>query len=195
MGMLGLHKLSSRTCGFCNLTKILRWRKKQRFCSIFCMRAWNRGSNHYSYKDRILFICIQCKKEFYDLPFRKRSKEQACSTKCARIRMGINRRLSSHPNWNGGRYKTSEGYILAHAPDNHPYKNPSGLVFEHRLIMEDNLGRFLTKIEEVHHINRKREDNRIENLQLFPDKSSHIKLHVREFEKFGFITTKKVSHS
>ena len=75
-----------------------------------------------------------------------------------------------------GRYKTSEGYILIYSP-NHPYRNNKNYILEHRLIMEKYLGRFLTKIEEVHHINGIGNDNRLENLKLFGSKNEHIRFH------------------
>ena len=71
-----------------------------------------------------------------------------------------------HPNWKGGKYKHHDGYVYVLKPD-HPYANHQGYVFEHRLIMEQHVGRYLIpNIDDVHHINGIKDDNRIENLQL-----------------------------
>jgi len=82
-----------------------------------------------------------------------------------------------HWKWGGGRI-TAFGYILIHFPD-HPFKSRKGYVQEHRLIMEKNIGRYLTREEVIHHINNKKDDNRIDNLKIMT-RSEHTKLHLRE---------------
>jgi len=83
-------------------------------------------------------------------------------------------RGKNNPNWKGGRKINHYGYILIHKPE-HPYHNYDNYVFEHRLIMEQYLGRYLTKEERLHHINGITTDNRIENLILFSNNSEHFK--------------------
>ena len=70
-----------------------------------------------------------------------------------------------HPNWKGGRNTDIEGYIRIKKWD-HPYHDSRGYVREHRLVMEEKLGRYLKPDEDIHHINGNKQDNRVENLQL-----------------------------
>lgn len=86
-------------------------------------------------------------------------------------------------NWKGGRRISSEGYIKIYMPD-HPHAI-GGAVYEHRYVMEQHIGRLLTKNEVVHHINGNKSDNRLENLMLLTQ-SEHSKLH-RELEKEGML--------
>ena len=90
----------------------------------------------------------------------------------------------------GGRYKVkNSGYILVYSPK-HPFKNSSGCIFEHRLVVEKYLGRYLTKNEVVHHKNGVKDDNRIKNLELI-NKKKHSKLHWDEkLKKFSTIGIK-----
>jgi hypothetical protein len=69
--------------------------------------------------------------------------------------------------WEGGGWaKDANGYILILSKA-HPYSNSKGYVHEHRLAMERHLGRYLDSNEIVHHKNGVRDDNRIENLELW----------------------------
>lgn len=81
--------------------------------------------------------------------------------------------------WKGGKYKMSLGYICIWKP-NHPFSNRDGYIFEHRLIMEQKLKRYLTEKEVVHHINHIKDDNRVENLKLFSSNGDHMKEEYKE---------------
>lgn len=62
------------------------------------------------------------------------------------------------------------GYVTIYVPNHPDSSKKSGKMFEHRWVMEQHLGRRLEPHENVHHINGIRDDNRIENLELWTKK-------------------------
>jgi|11BtaG_2_1085332.scaffolds.fasta_scaffold62672_1 hypothetical protein len=79
-----------------------------------------------------------------------------------------------HPDWKGGRIVNKDGYIEVYSPEHPNRRKHTPYVLEHRLVMENHLGRLLTKQEVVHHRNGVKDDNRIENLELFSTNGKHL---------------------
>ena len=100
-----------------------------------------------------------------------------------RLKMSLSRTKEKSYMWKGGRYADSKsGYVCAYCPD-HPHPKKKNYVYEHRLVMEQYLGRYLLSNEIVHHINGDRGDNRIENLMLFSSKKDHNHYHKMEAKR------------
>lgn len=78
----------------------------------------------------------------------------------------------------GHEKKRKDGYVRVYAPD-HPHASKDGYVMKHVLVMERELGRLLKENEVVHHKNRIRDDNRVENLEVM-DFRDHISMHNRQ---------------
>ena len=90
---------------------------------------------------------------------RPKAKKAFCSRKCMAKGYMIDR----------------DGYILIYAKD-HPKCNARGFVREHRMEVEKHLGRHLEIEEVVHHKDRDKANNHIDNLEIMT-KSDHHRLH------------------
>lgn len=62
--------------------------------------------------------------------------------------------------------KNKDGYMRMYMPE-HPNAYKNGYILEHTVVMSEHLGRPLLPHENVHHKNGQRDDNRIENLELW----------------------------
>jgi len=86
----------------------------------------------------------------------------------------------NNPSFVSGRTVDRDGYVLTSAPLGHPQarmrKSRSyGRIYEHRLLMEGKIGRFLLPSEVVDHIDGLRLHNSVENLRLFSSNAEHLK--------------------
>jgi hypothetical protein len=111
-----------------------------------CNAAYNKG------------ICVDCNGPTSD-------KRKIRCAKC----QGVTTRTENHYNWKGGR-SVYKGYVYLSGYHDHPNVGSSGRITEHVLVMSQHLGRALVKGETVHHKNGVRDDNRLENLELWNTK-------------------------
>ena len=127
-------------------------------------------------RPKSLCKCENCLNDFLALNAEiNRGRAKFCSREChikfvnkKSIRFG-----ASNPHWKGGK-RLRSGYVWV-KNRSHPFCDSHGYVREHRLVMEKHLGRLLDPLEVVHHKNRIRNDNRIENLQIFNTNAAHIR--------------------
>lgn len=129
-------------------------------CSTECNRVWQT-------KPATIKPCAQCGTEISVKP--SQAHRQFCSKRCEADHKIVRPTGRIH---NGRPVRINNfGYVLVWEPE-HPNKSIGGWILEHRLIVEQALGRYLTTEEQVDHINRDKTDNRIENLQVL-DASTH----------------------
>jgi len=133
-----------------NCDKIFQTSSKRIYCSEKCCNEYQKilrkTNNPKKYR------------EYLNKQNEKRRKE-------VRKRLGL---PLDHPKINetGKGFKLKDGYIYLLKKD-HPNVSKSGYVAEHVVVMTQFLNRPLDKKETIHHKNGIRNDNRIENLELW----------------------------
>ncbi len=93
-------------------------------------------------------------------------------------------------NWQGGRIIVDGYYYVYHAT--HPHKRLGNYVLEHRLIIEKKIGRYLFKDEIVHHKDRNKLNNALNNLVLLKNQSIHNQYHLKSRNKQGRFISEEV---
>jgi hypothetical protein len=103
--------------------------------------------------------CLFCLSEF------ETNREQAkyCSMKCS-------------SDFRKKPFIIKKGYKKLLIPEHHR-ADKKGYVFEHIVVMEKELNRKLFPKEEIHHIDKNKENNKIDNLMLFKSHSEHMDYH------------------
>lgn len=134
------------------------------------IRKNGKAANHYFLEIQ----CDACNKSFLEYKsnvLRKNRNKFGCSPEChSKIKTTPDgTRTKKHPG-------KEDSYILV-KNSKHPNATTTGWVLEHRLIMEEKIGRYLKKEELVHHINMIKSDNRIENLYICSGASEHKSAH------------------
>ena len=150
--------------------------------------GWNIGQKNGTNKK-----CLICGKPYYAYPHLK-EKRKYCSRRC------VNKSKMGKSNLRKGvQYTKKEGYVFLYNPS-HPFCNSQGYVRRSRLVMEKHLGRYLRPVEVMHHKGIKyplssiknKQDDRIENLELFATNGNHSRFHssLRRRDKHGQLTKK-----
>ena len=164
--------LVCRSCGFPSTPTYNR--KQQELHTLGAKRASELGKPVFKNRDPwyLPHKCSSCGKDTWH---QRKDLHRVCKA-CAYV-VRKTAHGEDHVNWKGGRYHHGDGYIVVQLLPDGPYSSMAqgrGYVLEHRLIMAEHIGRCLSEGEVVHHINGDKQDNRIENLELLPDKVSHL---------------------
>jgi len=77
-----------------------------------------------------------------------------------------------HHNWKGG-VMYQKGYRYLYMPE-HPNARKAGYIAEHRLVMEEKLGRLLGRKEVCHHIDGNPLNNHESNLAVYENNGEHL---------------------
>lgn len=83
------------------------------------------------------------------------------------------RKMEANGFWKGGKIVDWNGYVLVKMND-HPDANHIGYVREHRLVMQEKIGRPLLPGEVVHHRDEDPSNNSPDNLRLYASNAEHL---------------------
>jgi len=178
-----------RTCQQCGTTYETPPSVKPKYCSSACAGAAKRkgewiacevcGERVWSHRSRPRRFCSKsCARTAANLTDANPSKHRDLSGENNPMygkgqsgpenpMYGLRGPLS--PRWKGGRKVRKDGYVLVAPPGGGEY------ALEHRVVMEEILGRPLRGEEVVHHKDGNPSNNAPDNLELFASQADHIR--------------------
>lgn len=164
------NEIKSRRLNVCDSCYHKEWWSKNRpppkikERSVFCLDCGKERERH----GRSIKYCNCCSlKKAYEKNPEALEKRRLQSRNYQRVKKGIDINLPLLIEERGKGHLNIQGYRIFTVP-NHPNAlTKKGNIAEHTLIMSKHLGRALKKGESVHHKNGIRDDNRIENLELW----------------------------
>lgn len=142
-----------------------------------------------TWKEKIVLVeCEYCNKErevTHRVSIDKKNLKHRCKSCSTRMKQAGQKYSEEHKknirtalrkvNNGGVRSNQGRGYRQIIVDDYHPRKKDrkgGSYIFEHILVMEKEIGRFLQNHEIVHHIDKNKQNNNIENLYLFSGKDN-----------------------
>lgn len=146
-------------CFHCGAQKTVQPSKvrARNFCTHKCFTSYWRS-------ERQQRICANC-----STPVARSVSRTHATTFCSPECQCAHTRGENHHRWQGGRTISRGGYAFIKMPDG-SYKQ------EHRLVMEQHIGRLLCEDEVIDHLNGDKLDNRLENLSL-TNQPDHARRH------------------
>lgn len=139
---------------------------KRQFCSKKC--------HDESQRKNVEVSCDGCGKSVSFRPSKVGGNKKFCTNSCYRKYQARNLKNVAGREHNGKPIRVDKsGYYQIWEPG-HP-RGFRGWVLEHRWVVEQNIGRFLERGEDVHHINGNKTDNLLRNLEVMSHKAHSAK--------------------